>query len=75
MGTDEHLGVAEVAGRLGISRQRLYELRQSYSDFPKPVARISGVDVWHAKDVDRWQAKHKDRGPGRPPTRRRAGGA
>lgn len=63
------VGTAEVAGMLGISRQRVNELRSVGRNvepaFPQPVASLAAGPVWDAAAVTgflrRW-----DRKPGRP---------
>lgn len=61
---DVLLGVSEVAAKLGVSRQRLSELRRR-PDFPAPVSELAAGPVWSGASlgrfVDRW-----DRKPGRP---------
>lgn len=75
MGSDEHLGVAEVAARLGVSRQRLHVLRRTYEDFPEPVARLARGEIWHGKDVTRWLKRHPQRDGTVRITRRGAAGS
>jgi hypothetical protein len=41
----ELLGTAEVCGELGITRQRLYQLRQS-GRFPKPDRELTATPLW-----------------------------
>lgn len=60
----ELLGVAEIAGRLGVSRQRVHQIRQR-GGFPAPVAQLASGDVWDAADIDAWIATWVRR-PGRP---------
>jgi predicted DNA-binding transcriptional regulator AlpA len=59
-----HLGVAELAGKLGVSRQRVHQLRAAYSDFPTPVAELANGPIWHDADVAAWVAKHPQRPTG-----------
>jgi hypothetical protein len=67
------LGVAELAERLGVSRQRAWTVT-GRPDFPEPVARLKATPVWTAGSVrrflDAWPRK-----AGRPPasTRQQAG--
>lgn len=61
-----HLGgVAEVADKLGVSRQQVAKLRQR-EDFPMPVARLSVGDVWDLDVVARWARSGLRRRAGRP---------
>jgi hypothetical protein len=59
-----YLGVTEVARELGVSRQRVSELR-ARSGFPSPIAELAAGPVWKASSlrrfVDSWERK-----PGRP---------
>lgn len=47
------MGLTEIAGLLGISRQRVFQLSQG-SDFPAPLARLKMGDVWLTEDVETW---------------------
>jgi predicted DNA-binding transcriptional regulator AlpA len=51
--TDHLLGSAEVAEMLGVSRQRVHQL-VTRSDFPEPVAVLSGGRIWRRGDVEAW---------------------
>ena len=66
-------GVSELADRLGISRQRVAELR-GRQDFPQPVADLSSGPVWDMADIDRWMASGARRRPGRPSSAERVVG-
>lgn len=61
---ETYLGVTEVARELGVSRQRVSELRTSIA-FPAPVAEIAAGPVWRGSSlkrfIDTWERK-----PGRP---------
>lgn len=63
------LGAAEVATILGVSRQRLAEIRQVKHDFPRPVVELAAGPVWVRSAIDGW-AKGWARKPGRPTTRK-----
>ncbi|HZC08498.1 MAG TPA: hypothetical protein VE485_00410 [Mycobacterium sp.] len=60
----ELMSAAEIAEKLGITRQRVHQLRKSAA-FPAPLAELRGGAVWDAaavqKFVDAWA-----RAPGRP---------
>jgi predicted DNA-binding transcriptional regulator AlpA len=60
----ELMSAAEIAEKLGITRQRVHQLRKSAA-FPAPLAELGGGAVWDAaavqKFVDAWE-----RTPGRP---------
>jgi eukaryotic-like serine/threonine-protein kinase len=57
-------GVSEVAEELGISRQRLAQLRQR-EDFPPPVVDLSSGPIWDLEHIRRWGA-NSSRQAGRP---------
>jgi hypothetical protein len=61
---DALLGVAEVAELLGVSFQRVSELRPK-SGFPGPVARLAAGPVWSRRSLERF-LRDWDRKPGRP---------
>lgn len=63
-------GVSEVAQALGISRQRLTDIRQR-NDFPQPVAELSSGPVWDLDEIARWTSSGARRGPGRPSSEER----
>ena len=58
-------GVSEVVERIGVSRQRLADIRIR-PDFPVPVAELSNGPIWDLAEIDRWLASGVRRGPGRP---------
>jgi len=52
---DDLVGTKEIASRLGVQRpQVVHDWRRRYSDFPRPVAEVSGVRVWAWPDVRAW---------------------
>lgn len=50
---DAYLGVSEVARLLGVSKQRVSELR-SRPDFPAPVAELASGPVWRGSQLRRF---------------------
>lgn len=52
------LGNKEAAGLLGVSKQRLAQLLDTYEDFPEPVVRLAATPVWAREDVEAWARKH-----------------
>lgn len=58
-----YAGITEVAEILGVSKQRVSELRQS-GRFPSPVAEIAAGPVWTVSSLDRF-IDTWDRRPGR----------
>jgi predicted DNA-binding transcriptional regulator AlpA len=57
---DTLLNLQEVADRLGVSRQRIYQLMERSEAGMVPIFPgcqiIGGRRVWWASDVDKWQA-------------------
>jgi hypothetical protein len=66
------LGVAELAERLGVSRQRAWTVT-GRPDFPDPVARLKATPVWTAGSVRRF-LEAWPRKAGRPSTTRQQAG-
>lgn len=66
----ELVGIAEIAGLLGVSRQRASAM-QTLADFPAPVAVLRSGPVWRAADLNRF-VENWERRPGRPPKARSA---
>jgi predicted DNA-binding transcriptional regulator AlpA len=60
----ELAGAQELAARLGVSRQRLYELMRR-PDFPAPIADLASGPVWDAASVNHF-IEGWSRKPGRP---------
>jgi hypothetical protein len=58
------MGASEIATTLGVSRQRVHQLRRTYADFPTPVAHLATGPVWQGADVQSWHAVHRDRPTG-----------
>ena len=69
---ETYLGVSEVAKLLGVSRQRVSELRTSEA-FPAPVAEIAAGPVWKGSSLRRF-VETWERRPGRPRKVVRIGG-
>jgi predicted DNA-binding transcriptional regulator AlpA len=63
--THHLVGAAEVAGLLGVSRQRVDQLAGGYADFPQPEAELAAGRVWSREAIDGWLATHPERKPGR----------
>jgi hypothetical protein len=62
---DHLVGVSEIAGMLGVSRQRAVQLVVDYADFPGPTATLAAGRIWERVAVEDWMAKHPERRPGR----------
>ena len=61
---ERYAGVTEVAQMLGVSRQRVMQLRQR-DDFPEPVAELAAGPVWKMFNLQRF-VEEWPRKPGRP---------
>jgi hypothetical protein len=61
---ETYAGVTEVAGLLGVSRQRVSELRSS-GTLPAPVAELAAGPVWRVSTLQRF-IETWERKPGRP---------
>ena len=57
----------EVAEMLGVSRQRVHQIIQTYPDFPQPEAELAVGRIWRRDLVARWISSHPRR-TGRPST-------
>lgn len=51
-------GSAEIAERLGVSRQRAQTIMQK-AGFPRPVETLACGRIWRAPDVDEWIRRHE----------------
>lgn len=58
------VGVAEVAEALGVSKQRIVQIAQTYSDFPDPEVELSSGRIWARSAIETWLATHPERKPG-----------
>ncbi|WP_223162774.1 helix-turn-helix transcriptional regulator [Nocardioides antri] len=47
------MGVAEIAELLGVTRQRVHQLRQ-LDGFPEPTSELAIGLVWESADIERW---------------------
>lgn len=47
------MGAGEIAVRLGVTRQRVYQL-VTRKGFPDPIASLSMGQVWLTGDVEAW---------------------
>ncbi len=65
-GLPQLLGVAEVAKRLDVSKQRATELARTHRLFPPPLAELASGPVWTAWQIGSFQ-RSWTRKPGRPP--------
>lgn len=61
-----HLTSDQVAERLGINRQSVYNLANRVPDFPKP-AKVGRASLWREAEIDAWRAEHPARTRRKPP--------
>lgn len=59
------VGVPEIAQILGVSRQRVYQLIDTYEDFPAPVATLAVGRIWSRTAVEEWNQLHGERPSGK----------
>lgn len=52
---DQLVSGADVARRLGVSRERVRQLAER-DDFPEPLGKIGPAIVWRWADVEQWAA-------------------
>jgi prophage regulatory protein len=52
------MGAREIEDRLGVSRQRVYQLT-SRADFPEPYDELATGRVWRIEDIERWISDHR----------------
>jgi prophage regulatory protein len=58
------MGAAEIAQRLGVSRQRVSQIT-SRDTFPRPVIELASGRIWETEAVEAWIAEHRpDRAKG-----------
>lgn len=55
---DELVGATEIARLLGISRQRVYQLRDAQV-FPEPTARLARGALWSRAEVEAWAERRE----------------
>ena len=60
------VGATEVAGILGVTRQRVHQLAMA-SGFPRPEAELSAGNIWNREEIDRWVEAHRDQFSGPKP--------
>lgn len=51
--SEDLMGVTEIAELLGVTRQRVHQLRQ-LADFPKPTVTLAAGAIWLREDIERW---------------------
>jgi len=52
------MGAAEIARRLGVGRNRAYQITRD-RDFPEPYQTLVMGSIWLAEDVEEWIATHR----------------
>lgn len=61
----DHLGITEIAGLLGVSRQRAHAITRTHPDFPPPASLLASGPIWHGRDVKNWATARRKTTPGR----------
>ncbi len=61
----EVVGIPEIAQILGVSRQRVYQLIDTYEDFPAPLATLAVGRIWSRSAVEEWNRRHGERPSGK----------
>ncbi len=57
------VGTREVAGMLGVTRQRVGQIVRDDRTFPRRVTEISGGRLWYTAGIEIWIAAHRPRAP------------
>jgi prophage regulatory protein len=52
------MGAAEIGQRLGVGRNRTYQITRD-RDFPEPYQTLVMGSFWLAEDVEKWIAEHR----------------
>jgi prophage regulatory protein len=52
------MGAAEIQRRLGVGRNRVYQLTRD-RDFPAPFQTLTMGSVWRKRDVEAWIREHR----------------
>lgn len=52
------MGAAEIEKRLGVSRQRVYQLT-TRTDWPTPYDELAMGKVWRIEDIEAWVRTHR----------------
>lgn len=52
------MGAAEIGARLGVGRNRVYQITRD-RDFPAPYQTLAMGSIWQVEDVEAWIAKHR----------------
>ncbi len=55
---NDPIGTAEVGEVLGVTRQRVHQLRTEHADFPAPIVEQPRATFWRLRDIERWGRKH-----------------
>lgn len=52
------MGNGEIAARLGVTRQRVYQITNR-KGFPDPIATLTMGQVWMTEDIEAWVAANR----------------
>lgn len=56
--TIEVVDTGEVAALLGVTRQRVHQLRQAHADFPTPIIERPRAIFWKPREIERWGRRY-----------------
>jgi hypothetical protein len=54
----EPVTVADIAAAIGVSRQRVHQLRERYADFPEPILVRRRLLLFGEAQTRKWALKH-----------------
>ena len=54
------LGIAEVAGLAGVTKQAVSNWRARYDHFPRPIQDLQSGPVWDREPIEAWVKSFKD---------------
>jgi prophage regulatory protein len=59
------MGAAEIGKRLGVGRNRVYQITRD-RDFPAPYQTLTMGSIWQVEDVEAWIKAHRPELAGEP---------
>ncbi|MCU1677722.1 MAG: hypothetical protein JWM93_2480 [Frankiales bacterium] len=62
----ELVGISEIAGLLGVTKQRANQLVTEHKDFPRPAQQLAAGKLWPKSAVEAWASTWTRRRTGRP---------
>ena len=52
------IGTSQVGLLLGVTRQRVHQLRDEHDDFPLPAVEHPRAAFWNRREIARWAKRH-----------------